>query len=178
MGTLERKEDEKEAIKELVTLSKEGNALTANLVDFAKKRTDLAERRTHDAETRTELALKCTELTERQTGFSTKSTELAEKRTSLSLRRTDLAETRNYLSNYRSILAKGRTELAFICTGLAFVTLGSGMMRYFGFGVWTLLDGGLIIAGAAAVIYGMKGYAATYRYQKTFSKDLLLKPTV
>lgn len=178
MGTLERKEDEKEAIKELVTLSKEGNALTCNLVDFAKKRTELAEKRTYDAELRTKLASKRTEMTERQTGLSTKSTELAEQRTELSERRTYLANSRTDLSNYRSVLAKGRTELAFIRTGLAFVTLGSGMMRYFGFGVWTLLDGGLIIAGAAAVIYGMKGYAATYKYQKTFSKELLLKPTV
>ena len=76
------------------------------------------------------------------------------------------------LSTYRSVLAKGRTELAFIRTGLAFIALGLGLMRYFGFGLWTILDGTLVVFGAASTVFGIKNYIVTRNYERIFVKKL------
>ena len=92
--------------------------------------------------------------------------------------RTDMAGSRTGLSSYRSILAKGRTELAFIRTGMAFIALGSGMIRYFGFGLWTVLDGGLIASGIIATLFGIKGYLVTMKYERRYSKKLVNHLTV
>ena len=83
----------------------------------------------------------------RGTEMAGKRTRFSETRTVLANQRTDLAESRTGFSRYRSVMAKGRTELAFIRTGVAFVALGLGMMRYFGFGPWTILDAGIASLG-------------------------------
>ena len=69
-------------------------------------------------------------------------------------------------------LENGRfdTESLQILTGLALVALGSGMMRYFGLGIWTILDGSLITAGVTAALVGIKGYATTVRYENTIQR--------
>jgi uncharacterized membrane protein YidH (DUF202 family) len=70
------------------------------------------------------------------------------------------------------VLAKGRTELAFIRTGLAFVALGIALIRYFGLGPWTLLDGGLVVFGAVATVFGLRGFMVTRRLEKRFTERL------
>lgn len=148
-----------ECLQSLVQLAKKENMLTENLVDFAKRRTELSENRTILAQKRTDFA-------ENRAGLSQYRTDMAKERTDLAGERTDL-------SNYRTILAKGRTELAFIRTGLALIALGSGMMRYFGLGIWTILDGGLVAGGIAAAVFGIIGYMATAKYETRYSKRLI-----
>jgi uncharacterized membrane protein YidH (DUF202 family) len=70
------------------------------------------------------------------------------------------------------VLAKGRTELAFIRTGLAFVALGIALIRYFGLGPWTLLDGGLVVFGAVATVVGLRGFMVTRRLERKFTERL------
>ena len=70
------------------------------------------------------------------------------------------------------MLAKGRTELAFIGTGLAFVALGIGLMRYFGVGLWTILDVSLVVFGMASTVFGVKNYLVTWNYERIFSEKL------
>jgi uncharacterized membrane protein YidH (DUF202 family) len=111
-------------------------------------------------------------LAKKRTDLAIARTEFSETRTVLAKRRTELADTRTVLSSYRSVLARGRTELAFIRTGLALIALGAGMMRYFGFGTWTVLDGGLIAVGTAMVLFGTKGYVTTRKYERTFVRKL------
>lgn len=173
----------------LIRLMEEQKSLIHHLVQLAEKRNEMADRRTRDAQLRTVLSEKRTDLTGKQTEYSSRSaelaeqrtryaqirTELAENRTSLagtrtaySERRNELASTRTGLSGYRSVLAKGRTELAFIRTGLAFVALGAGLMRYFGFGPWTVLDGGLLLAGTGMTLYALRGFAIIRKHEKRF----------
>jgi uncharacterized membrane protein YidH (DUF202 family) len=159
----------------LLKLLEEQNRLTTDLVKLAEKRNEMADRRTKDAQLRTVLSEKRTALTEKQTEYSSRSTELAEQRTrhsqirtELAENRTSLAETRTGLSGYRSVLAKGRTELASIRTGLAFVALGAGLMRYFGLGPWTVLDGGLLLAGMVMTLYGLRGFTMINKHEKRF----------
>jgi uncharacterized membrane protein YidH (DUF202 family) len=83
-----------------------------------------------------------------------------------------LATKRTLLSTYRSVLAKGRTELAFIRTGLAFIALGIGLMRYFGLGMWTIVDGSLVVLGAASSIFGIRNYMVTRNYERIFQDKL------
>jgi uncharacterized membrane protein YidH (DUF202 family) len=148
----------------LIELVQEENRLTGNLIDLAEKRNELADRRTMAADLRTSLAHQRTELVKEQTRFSRKSTELAE--------RNDLAVGRTDLSSYRSLLARERTELAFIRTGLAFVAIGIALMRYFGFGLWTMLDGSLIGLGAWGSIYGLKRFMATQGHRRRFDRKV------
>ena len=69
-------------------------------------------------------------------------------------------------------MAKGRTELAFIRTGLAFVALGIGLMRYFGVGLWTILDVSLVAFGMARTVFGVKNYLVTWNYERVFRQKL------
>jgi uncharacterized membrane protein YidH (DUF202 family) len=101
-----------------------------------------------------------------------KRTGLSENRTALTKERNDLAQSRTGFSRYRSVLAKGRTELAFIRTGLAFVALGIGMMRYFGFGPWTILDASIVVIGAASTIYGSSRFITTVKFQRIFERKM------
>jgi len=177
----------------LVGLAEENNQQTANLISLATKRNTMAEQRTSDAEKRTVLAEERTKLTKDQLEFSRRSNDLAEERTRLSSyrteiaekrtglsetrtalakERTDLAQSRTGFSKYRSLLAKGRTELAFIRTGLAFVALGIGMMRYFGFGPWTMLDAGIVAIGAVSAVYGSCRIITTVKLQRILERRM------
>jgi len=98
-----------------------------------------------------------------------KRTSFSEKRTTLAEERNDLANSRTVLSAYRSVLAKGRTELAFIRTGLALIALGLALIRYFGLGLWTILDGTFVVLGVAATLFGVKGYLVTRNHERMFS---------
>ena len=51
-------------------------------------------------------------------------------------------------------------------------------MRYFGLGPWTALDGGLVLLGAAATVFGARGYNLTRRYERAYRDRLhaLLTP--
>ena len=146
MNTSEdRLDDEFQKISHsLVELAEENNQLTSNLISLAEKRNTMAEQRTVLSESRTDLAKE----------------------------RNDLALSRTGFSRYRSVLAKGRTELAFIRTGLAFVALGIGMMRYFGFGPWTILDAGIVVIGAASAIYGSSRFITTVKFQRIFERKM------
>jgi uncharacterized membrane protein YidH (DUF202 family) len=133
--------------------------LSTNSIELAQERTSLAYNRTELSEQRTQLADNRTELAVSRTAYSTERTELARDRNSLAVIRT-------YLSSYRVILAKERTLLAIIRTGLALIMFGTGLMRYFGLGVWSIMDGILIIVGLAMLSYASKGYVSAYREKK------------
>jgi len=195
MKTPEDRLDEKfeKTANHLVELAKENNRLTLNLINLAEKRNTMAEKRTSDADKRTVFAGERTKLTRDQSEFSRRSTDLSEERTRLSAsrsemaekrtnfsenrtvlasQRNDLAESRTGFSRYRSVMAKGRTELAFIRTGVAFVALGIGMMRYFGFGPWTVLDVGIAVLGAALTLYGSRCFITTLKYQRIYERKM------
>ncbi len=99
-------------------------------------------------------------------------TGLSEKRTDLAQGRNDLAGSRTILSTYRSVLAKGRTDLAIIRTGLASIALGIALIRYFGLGLWTLLDGSLVALGAVVTLFGLRSYIVTRSRERTLSPSI------
>lgn len=154
-----------ELVKDQTRLSTESTELAQLRTDLSKKRTDWARERTGMATERTGLAEDRTDMAKQRTGLS-------EQRTTLAQERNDLATSRSDLSGYRSLLARGRTELAFIRTGLAFVAIGVALVRYFGFGYWTLLDGMLIVVGAIATIFGVTRFAVTRKQQRRFDRKL------
>jgi uncharacterized membrane protein YidH (DUF202 family) len=169
----------KETSDALLGLAREENRLTAGLLSLAERRNEMADSRTADAKTRTALAKDRTSLSEQQAEESRLRTELARERTGLSGSRTDLArdrtglaERRTDLSAYRSVMASGRTQLALIRTGLALIALGTGMMRYFGLGGWTILDGALILVGITATILGFRSFLKTRRFERAFARRL------
>jgi len=172
-------EERTDLVRKQTQFSSHSSDLAEHRTTLSEKRTELAEKRTGWANKRTDLANSRTELSTKRTDLANDRTELAGKRTGLSETRTDLAgertqmaSNRTSLSSYRSLLARGRTELAFIRTGLAFVALGIGLIRYFGFGPWTLLDGTLVVLGALSSIYGTKRFITTIKYERRFSKRL------
>ena len=61
--------------------------------------------------------------------------------------------------------AKARTELAFIRTGVAFIALATGLMRYFGVGWWTITDAVIFILGMAMVTIGIYYYLPTRKQE-------------
>ena len=79
-------------------------------------------------------------------------------RTHLARERNVLAAQRTIAAAYRTLYARGRTGLAFIRTGVSFVALGTGLMRYFGPGLFTALDAGLIVAGLFMAFDGGRWY--------------------
>jgi uncharacterized membrane protein YidH (DUF202 family) len=72
--------------------------------------------------------------------------------------RTDFAEERTVLACYRTHMARARTGLAFTRTGIAFIGLGIALLRQFHEGLWTILDGTLILLGAFMVAEGFYWY--------------------
>ncbi len=180
-------------MSDLVNLAEKRNELSTRRTIAAEVRTELAEDRTKLAKEQTVYSVKSTEMAELRTNLSEKRTLLSERRTemskdrsdlalertSLSDARTELARERNELatnrtnlSSYRSLLARGRTELALIRTGLAFVTIGVALMRYFGLGYWTFLDGGLIAIGGLSSVIGLKNFLNTTKHKRHFDKVL------
>jgi uncharacterized membrane protein YidH (DUF202 family) len=72
--------------------------------------------------------------------------------------RTDLAEERTTLACYRTLMARARTGLSFTRTGIAFVGLGVALVRQLPAGPWSVVDGLLILLGAAMVAEGFFWY--------------------
>jgi uncharacterized membrane protein YidH (DUF202 family) len=72
--------------------------------------------------------------------------------------RTDLAEERTVLACYRTLMARARTGLAFTRTGVAFIGIGIALLRQYHEGLWTALDGTLILLGAFMVAEGFHWY--------------------
>ncbi len=70
------------------------------------------------------------------------------------------------MSNHRTILAKQRTLLAFIRTGLALIALGISLIRYFGLGIWTIMDALLIFTGIITMGISIKAYLSVYREER------------
>jgi uncharacterized membrane protein YidH (DUF202 family) len=79
-------------------------------------------------------------------------------RTPLAKVRTFLAERRSLLASYRTSLAKGRTGLAFIRTGVSFMAIALVLLKIFGLGYLTILEGLLFTAGALMTFDGIKWY--------------------
>jgi len=157
----ELKRDLDEIMQEIIKEDSLKNALSLLGTKYAIERNLLAEERNILAEERNLLG-------EKRTRGSAGRTQLAEKRSGLSRIRTLLAKNRSFLaekrtlmSQQRTFLAKARTELAFMRTGVAFVALGTGLSRYFGFGWWTVMDGGIFLLGIAMIVTGMYYYLPT-----------------
>ena len=79
-------------------------------------------------------------------------------RTSLAKVRTYLALRRSQFSAYRTRLSKGRTGLAFLRTGLSFCTASMVLIRVFGFGWLSLVEGALALLGIGMAVDGFLWY--------------------
>ncbi len=138
-----------DTLKDILPLLTTKYAVERNIL--ANERNLMAEERTLLAEKRTQASLERTEMAENRSG-------LARLRTQLAQRNVFLSEKRSLMAQQRTFLAKARTELAFIRTGVALVALATGLIRYFGFGWWTLADGSILLLGAVMVIIGIYYY--------------------
>ncbi len=146
-------------------LSRERSSLASQRTDLSVLRTDMARARTNLADQRTGMARTRTFLSERRT-------HLAESRTNFAESRTTLATRRTYLSKLRTELARGRTYLALTRTGLAFLTLGVGLMRFFGLSWWSLFDAALIAGSVVATGVGLRGYLKATRLSQELDRVL------
>jgi uncharacterized membrane protein YidH (DUF202 family) len=72
----------------------------------------------------------------------------------------------------RTVLAKGRTYLALIRTGLAFLTLSIGLFRLFGISWWSLFDGTLALGSLTMTAVGLKGYWNSTRSLKVLENSV------
>jgi len=84
-------------------------------------------------------------------------------RTHLARERNVLAAQRTIAAAYRTLYARGRTGLAFIRTGASFAGLGIGLAHYFGPGILTGLEAGLIVAGSFMMADGGRWYLPVRR---------------
>jgi len=73
------------------------------------------------------------------------------------LERTLLADRRNVMARLRTVMARSRTGLAFIRTGMSLSAVGAGLLVYFGagYGVWTLFESALVLAGLLFIADGL-----------------------
>jgi len=140
------------AVKDILALLTTKYAVERNIL--AHERNLMAEERSLLAEKRTEAAIERTDLAENRSG-------LARLRTQLAQRRVFLAEKRTLMAQQRTFMAKARTELAFIRTGVALIALATGLIRYFGIGVWTIVDGAILLFGVAMITIGIYYYIPT-----------------
>jgi len=143
---------ESESVKDILALLTTKYAVERNIL--AHERNIMAEERSLLAEKRTQEAIDRTDLAENRSG-------LARLRTHLAQRRVFLAEKRTLMAQQRTFLAKARTELAFIRTGVALVALATGLIRYFGFGLWTIVDGSILVFGLTMITTGIYYYLPT-----------------
>ena len=141
-----------DTLKDILPLLTTKYAVERNIL--ANERNLMAEERTLIAEKRTQASLERTEMAENRSG-------LARLRTQLAQRNVFLSEKRSLMAQQRTFLAKARTELAFIRTGVALVALSTGLIRYFGLGWWTVVDGSILVLGAVMVIIGIYYYLPT-----------------
>ena len=143
-----------DALKDILSMLTTKYAIERNIL--AHERNLMAEERSLLAEKRTQAALERTEMAENRSG-------LARMRTLLAQRNVFLSEKRSLMAQQRTFLAKARTELAFMRTGVALVVLATGLMRYFGLGWWTTVDGAILLFGLFMVISGIFYYLPTRR---------------
>jgi CheY-like chemotaxis protein/uncharacterized membrane protein YidH (DUF202 family) len=141
-----------ESLKDILPMLTTKYAIERNIL--AHERNLMAEERSLLSEKRTQFSVERTEMSENRSG-------LARMRTLLAQRSAFLSEKRSLMAQQRTFLAKARTELAFMRTGVALVALASGLMRYFGFGWWTVIDGSIVMIGLAMVISGLYYYLPT-----------------
>jgi CheY-like chemotaxis protein len=141
-----------EALKDILAMLTTKYAIERNIL--AHERNLMAEERSLLSEKRTQLSLERTEMSENRSG-------LARMRTLLAKRTVFLSEKRSLMAQQRTFLAKARTELAFMRTGVALVALASGLMRYFGFGWWTVIDGSIAMTGLVMMVSGLYYYLPT-----------------
>jgi uncharacterized membrane protein YidH (DUF202 family) len=76
------------------------------------------------------------------------------------------SDLRTQLAEKRTDLAKERTLLAFMRTGLALIALGLALIRYFGMGVWTVMDVLLILTGLITMNISVRSYRSAYRKEQ------------
>jgi CheY-like chemotaxis protein len=141
-----------ESLKDILPMLTTKYAIERNIL--AHERNLMAEERSLLSEKRTQFSVERTEMSENRSG-------LARMRTLLAQRSAFLSEKRSLMAQQRTFLAKARTELAFMRTGVALVALASGLMRYFGFGWWTVIDGSIVLIGLTMVISGLYYYLPT-----------------
>jgi CheY-like chemotaxis protein/uncharacterized membrane protein YidH (DUF202 family) len=141
-----------DSLKDILSMLNTKYAIERNIL--AHERNLMAEERSVLAEKRTRVSLERTELSENRSG-------LARMRTHYAQRNVFLSEKRSLMAQQRTFLAKARTELAFVRTGVALVALATGLMRYFGLGWWTVVDGSIVLIGLLMVISGIYYYVPT-----------------
>jgi CheY-like chemotaxis protein len=141
-----------DSLKDIQSMLSTNYAIERNIL--AHERNLMAEESTLMGEKRTQASTERTEMSENRSG-------LARMRTHLAQRRVFLAEKRSLMAQQRTFLAKARTELAFMRTGVALVALATGLMRYFGFGWWSIVDGSIMLLGLAMVTSGVYYYIPT-----------------
>ncbi len=141
-----------ESLKDILSMLTTKYAIERNIL--AHERNLMAEDRSLLSEKRTQFSVERTEMSENRSGLSRIRTQLAQ-------RSAFLSEKRSLMAQQRTFLAKARTELAFIRTGVALVALASGLMRYFGFGWWSAIDGSIAAIGLTMVISGIYFYLPT-----------------
>jgi CheY-like chemotaxis protein len=141
-----------DSLKDILSMLNTKYAIERNIL--AHERNLMAEDRSLLSEKRTRLSLERTEMSENRSG-------LARIRTQVAQRGAFLSEKRSLMAQQRTFLAKARTELAFMRTGIALVALATGLMRYFGFGWWTVIDGSIALIGLVMVISAVYYYLPT-----------------
>ena len=141
-----------ESLKDILPMLTTKYAIERNIL--AHERNLMAEDRSLFSERRTQLSLERTEMSENRSG-------LARLRTQASQRSVFLSEKRSLMAQQRTFLAKARTELAFMRTGVALVALASALMRYFGLGWWSVIDGSIVVIGLTMVVSGVYYYLPT-----------------
>ncbi len=86
-------------------------------------------------------------------------------RTHLARERNVLAAQRSVAACYRTIYARARTGLAFIRTGVSFTSLGLGLLSFFSFGVMSMFDSLLFVAGMLMITDGLIWYLPVRKEQ-------------
>ena len=143
-----------DSLKDILSMLTTKYAIERNIL--AHERNLMAEERSLLAEKRTQVSLERTEMSENRSG-------LARTRTQFAQRNVFLSEKRSLMAQQRTFLAKARTELAFMRTGVALVALASGLIRYFGLGWWTVVDGWIMLSGLLMVASAIYYYLPTRR---------------
>jgi CheY-like chemotaxis protein len=157
----ELKRDLDEITEEIIKTESLKDILPMLTTKYAIERNILAHERNLMSEEQSLLSEKRSRLSQERTELSEIRSGLSRIRTQASQRSTFLSEKRSLMSQQRTFLAKARTELAFIRTGVALVALASGLMRYFGFNWWTVIDVSIAVLGTVMVISGVYYYLPT-----------------
>ena len=157
----ELKRDLNEITEEIIKADSLKSALSMMTTKYAIERNILAHERNLMSEDNSLLGEKRTQASLERTEMSENRSGLSRLRTQLARRRVFLAEKRTLMSQQRTFLAKARTELAFMRTGVALVALATGLIRYFGLGWWTVVDGTIMILGFIMMASGVYYYLPT-----------------